>query len=294
MKARIAILCCTLLWGCSFVVLKDLTVNLPFGIILVVRFLLAAVVLLPVVIVRRARLFERNCVMGGVIVGLCLFVAYYFQTTGLMQTTPGKNAFITAIYCVIVPFYIWIFDKKKPSIYTVIALCCAVVGLGLVSLSGNFSINVGDALTLVCAFFFAGQIYFVARYGTDSDLFCFTFWQFLTAGVCFFIYSVIDGEHLDFASLSLAQYGALAYLLFGATLACILLQNYGQRNLPAASSGLLLTTESVFGAGISVALGYEALTAPIFCGFCLIFVAMVISEAGPELYLKIKQRFLHA
>ena len=33
-----------------------------------------------------------------------LYTAYAIQTYGLALTTPSKNAFLTAVYCVLVPF----------------------------------------------------------------------------------------------------------------------------------------------------------------------------------------------
>jgi drug/metabolite transporter (DMT)-like permease len=53
--------------------------------------------------------------------GLLLFCAYTVQTFGLAGTTPGKNAFLTASYCIIVPFLDWFVEKKRPDRYNISA-----------------------------------------------------------------------------------------------------------------------------------------------------------------------------
>ena len=70
---------------------------------------------------------------GGAITGTCLFLAYLIQTLGLTMTTPGKNAFLTAIYCAIVPFLVWLFYHKRPDNYNFVAALLCVSGVALVS-----------------------------------------------------------------------------------------------------------------------------------------------------------------
>ena len=59
--------------------------------------------------------------MSGAVIGLLLFIAYSIQTIGIIDTTPGKNAFLTAVYCVIVPYLYWFVDRNKPDKFNIIA-----------------------------------------------------------------------------------------------------------------------------------------------------------------------------
>ena len=61
-----------------------------------------------------------------------LFLAYYTQTVGITDTTPGKNAFLTAVYCVLVPFLFWAVDKARPDKFNIIAAVLCIAGIGLV------------------------------------------------------------------------------------------------------------------------------------------------------------------
>ena len=93
----------TIIWGSSFVVMKSSVDVLPTFWLLAIRFSFAALVL-AVVFIRRWKVLDKQYLIGGTVMGFCLFLAYTFQTFGLEQTTSGKNAFFTAVYCVIVPF----------------------------------------------------------------------------------------------------------------------------------------------------------------------------------------------
>ena len=57
--------------------------------------------------------------MAGMLLGVFDFSAFWAQTVGLENTTPGINAFLTATYCVIVPFLWWVVARKRPTVFNV-------------------------------------------------------------------------------------------------------------------------------------------------------------------------------
>ena len=67
------------------------------------------------------RAFEKDYLIKGMILGVLCFLAFWVQTIGLDNTTPGKNAFLTATYCVIVPFAWWAIARKRPTAFNLIA-----------------------------------------------------------------------------------------------------------------------------------------------------------------------------
>ena len=145
----------TMIWGISFV-LMDFTLNsVPTLFILTIRFTGAAVILFFAGI-RELKKLDWGTVGYGALMGCALFLAYTFQTYGLERTTPGKNAFLTAFYCIIVPFLYWILHKKRPDRYNITAAVIGLFGVGLISLDGRFTMGLGDGLTLICGFFSGG------------------------------------------------------------------------------------------------------------------------------------------
>ena len=170
------------IWGTSFVILKEALDSIGTMWVLALRFIIAAALLL-LAAGKRLKTLGRDGLRGGVLLGVCLAAAYIFQTYGLKYTTPGKNAFLTATYCVLVPFMVWAFFKRRPNAANIIAAFMCVFGIGLVSLSGTSPFNIGDALTLVCGIFYALQIILTERFIGDCDALSLTGVEFGTAAV---------------------------------------------------------------------------------------------------------------
>ena len=104
---RLCLIGCTFLWGTSFVVLKSALDTMPTLWILAIRFLGAAL-LMTLFGFRKLKKLDQSYWKGGAVMGVFLTAAYIIQTYGLVYTTPGKNAFLTATYCVLVPFLWWV------------------------------------------------------------------------------------------------------------------------------------------------------------------------------------------
>ena len=282
MRYRLLIIAATIIWGSSFVVMKDVTGMLPPAWILAIRFPAAALVMAVALLKFRSLYFERSHVAYGLLFGLVLFSAYYAQTVGLTDTTPGKNAFLTGTYCVIVPFLAWAIAHRRPNRFNLIAALLCITGIGFISLDGDLSMRFGDTMTLVGAVFYALHIVFVSKFSQGRNIFVLTMWQFVGAGVCAMIASLVVEPLPVWEALPANCWIELAYLTVACTLLALLFQNIGQAHLPPASAALLLSLEAVFGVVFSVALGAETLTVRVVIGFVLVFAAIVVSEVLPE------------
>ncbi|MDO4502734.1 MAG: DMT family transporter, partial [Coriobacteriia bacterium] len=289
MLYRLLIVIATIIWGSSFVIVKDVTGFLTTGWLLVIRFSVAAVLLALVFAKKRDLYLRRDHILFGGLFGVALFLAYYVQTQGLIYTTPGKNAFLTGTYCVLVPFFAWFATRKRPTLVNVGAALLCLVGVGLVSLSGDLTVNIGDALTLLCAVFYALHIVLVSKFSQDRDIFVLTMWQFAGVALCALVVALLtEPAPVVLTQLDAGQFAQLAYLAVACTTLALLFQNVGQKHLPPASASLLLSLESPFGVAFSVAFGAEALNGQVLCGFVLIFAAIMISEVLPEYLAKAK------
>ncbi|MDO4182411.1 MAG: DMT family transporter [Coriobacteriia bacterium] len=287
MKYRLLIVLATVIWGSSFVIVKGVTDYLDPALLLAVRFLVAALVLAVVFAGRRSLYLRREYVGIGLLFGVALFAGYYLQTQGIRFTTPGKNAFLTGTYCVMVPFLAWLVTRNPPTVFNLVAAALCVGGVGLISLGNEAGVNVGDALTLACAVFYAIHIVLVARLSVGRNIYVLTMWQFAGAGACSLVVALLTGANFgQLAVLESGQVGALAYLALACTAFALLLQNVGQANLPPATASLLLSLESPFGVLFSVLAGAEVLQVKTVLGFCLVFAAIVVSEVLPGLRQK--------
>lgn len=266
-----------LIWGTSFFIMKNALDAVPVFFLLAIRFT-AGAVLLALVCGRRWKSFTPDYLWRGAIIGGFLFLAYSVQTFGLSMTTPSKNAFLTAVYCVIVPFLTWAVVKKRPDRYNIAAALLCVTGVGFVSLNEQLSINAGDLLTLVCALFYASHIVAVEKVSPGKDITLLTVFQFAFAA----LYAWICGGLTEtFPTQALANpqvFLPLAYLCVMATTVALLFQNVGQVWSDPASASVILSLESVFGVRFSVIFYGDPVTARLLMGFALIFVAVVCSE----------------
>ncbi len=282
MKYKLLLVMVTVVWGSSFVIMKDLVGIVEPTWLLAIRFALAALALALLSLRHRKLFFERGHVLYGIIIGAPLFVGYLLQTIGLTDTTPGKNAFLTASYCVMIPFLNWAVLHRKPNRFHVVAAFMCLFGIGLISLNEGFSVSFGDAATLSCAFFYALQLIFMVKFGRDRNPAVLTIWQLVVISVGSALVALATGAPFDFSMLGSDAWLALVYLAVVVTALAILFQNVGIANVEPATAGLLLSLESVFGVAFSIALGYEALTLRVLVGFLVVFAAIVVSEYVPQ------------
>ncbi len=283
---RLALVATTLIWGTSFVILKNTLDSITPTWVMAFRFGGAAVVLL-LFSLPRLRKLDRAYLKGGAIMGACLAAAYIVQTYGLFFTSPAKNAFLTSTYCIFVPFLNWGIMKRKPDGYNISAACMCIVGVGLVCLggtAGNLSINIGDILTICCGLLYGIHIIATDKFVDGRDAILLTTVQFAVAAVICLVGAAIF-EPVPQNMPAEAWY-SIAYLSIMCTGACFLFQTWGQKYTPPSSAALIMMLESVFGTIISVIVGQENLTFGIVLGFCLIFIAIFISETKLEFLRK--------
>ena len=275
--AKPMLLAAALIWGTSFFIMKNTLDAVPVFFLLAIRFT-AGAVLLGLIAWKRWRSFTPDYLWRGAVIGGFLFLAYSIQTFGLARTTSSKNAFLTAVYCVIVPFLTWAVMKVRPDRYNIAAALLCVSGVGLVSLNEELSINAGDLLTLVAALFYAGHIVAVSKVSEGKDVTLLTVLQFafsaLFAWVCGAFTETFPAAALTDPSVALP----LAYLCVMATTAALLFQNVGMVWSDPASASVILSLESVFGVASSVIFYGDPITGRLLAGFALIFVAVVCSE----------------
>lgn len=277
---RLAIFSTAIIWGTSFIVLKSALDSIDTMWVLAIRFTVSALIMF-LIAGKRVRVMERRAFRGSAMMGLALAAAYIFQTYGLVYTTPGKNAFLTATYCVLVPFLAWAVYKRKPGVANVIAAVVCVVGIGFVSLeSGLGHINSGDILTLICGLFYSVQIIMMEHYSDSADAVSISAVQFLAAAV------VCWGGALGFENVPVGLSGEawlmILYLSVMCTAVCFFLQAWGMKYTPSSTAAMLMTLEAVFGVIFSVLIYGEKLSIKTFTGFTLIFAAVLMSEVFSE------------
>jgi drug/metabolite transporter (DMT)-like permease len=273
LKAELLLTLAAMIWGATFVVVKDALAFATPSAFLAVRFTLAGILLF--IFVSRGRL--RAAAIGrGCLLGIFLYAAYLFQTTGLLYTTPSKSAFITGFSVVLVPFLqaMYGFKIRKS---TIAGAALGIFGIYLLVLPrGLAAVNRGDGFTLIASCAFAVQIVLVGVYTRQYSFRHLVSIQVLTVGL------------LAFASKPLGMPfritwtpGLIAAVTVTAVLAtafAISVQNWAQQFTPPAHTALIFALEPVFAAVTSWIVLGERLGGRLFIGSAMILAGMVISE----------------
>jgi len=282
---ELALVAVTIIWGGSFVVLKGALDSMTPGWLLTLRFSLAAAALWLPFAPRIRSSLDTAHLRAGLLIGIPEGLAFLVQNVGLVDTTPGRNAFLTGTYCVMVPFIAWAATRRRPSPREVACALLCLVGIGFVSLRGDLSLTLsrGDALTLVSAVFFALNILCVSWFGKGVDLPTVTFVELAAMAGVSLAWALVAEPMPMLVGLAPGFWGQMAYVVLGSSLLAMLLQNVAQRYVPAHRSALLMSLESVFATVFSLVYYGERLTVPVTVGFAMILVAVTFSQiSAPE------------
>lgn len=300
----LGLLIATILWGFSFVVIKDSTESIPVIYLLALRYLIASAGMTVFLFCRKVIMvgLDRfkykgypNCkrysnyipdnlnhilyyIKQGMVLGGLLFVSQFFQTLGCKYTTAGKNAFITTIYVILVPFIYWWTEKRRPDRKCIAAAFIAVLGIGLLSIQGNLTVQIGDFLTVICGAGLALHIIFVDKYTRNSDPVVLTTLQFFFANLISWLCVLAGRIPFPLQVFEPNMAGKMLYLGIFSTMVGFLLQIVCQKRTNPNVASVLLTTEAVFGMLFSVLLLHERFTVRMFAGCICLFAAVLISE----------------
>jgi len=285
-KAVLILLLTAAIWGFAFVAQRVGMQHVGAFTFNGVRFALGSVSLLPVIYFFGRKTTENTeqfeeatlkvTVKSGVMTGSVLFIAASLQQVGLIYTTAGKAGFITSLYIVLVPI-LGIFLKQKTHATTWLGALTAVIGLYFLSINESFTIEFGDLLEIIGAFFWAGHIQLIDRFVKNVDAIKLSSIQFATCSILSMIVAFIF-EDVNFVGLS----NAIVPILYGGIMSAgvaYTLQAVGQKHAKPSHAAIALSMESVFAAIGGLLLLNEILPARGYLGCALMLVGMLIAQS---------------
>ncbi|MDT2746614.1 DMT family transporter [Vagococcus fluvialis] len=281
---KIGLMLVAIIWGTGFVASALALENYSAYQILAIRFTIAFLVLL-VLNIKRLKALSAKTIKRGSLLGVFLFLAFAFQTVGLQFTTPSKNAFLTAVNVVIVPFLGYLLLKKKLSVKSIVGSFVTLIGIALLSLTGSVgSFNLGDILTLICAVFFALQIFVTDLFVNEEETWSLMLLQMGSAAILSWITLFVTGDTLpvlEFKSLM-----PVLYLGLVSTLLAYFIQTASQKYTTSSQAAIILSTEAFFGMISSVIILSERVSINMLVGAVFIFIGILIVELEFKLLVK--------
>lgn len=273
--ASIVLAVVALVWGTTYAVIKDtLSVVQPFS-LMMFRFGFSALIL-SLMYLKKIKIIKGVDLKRGIIIGIFMFLAFYFLIVSIRFTTASKFSFIVGAYVLIVPFLSWIINKTKLDRYAIVGAILATIGLAFLTMEKGAVFNLWDLVAGCCSFFFAAHMIAIEKYSGDSDPILLTIIQFITTAVLFIILTGIK-EGYDFIVLPEIKW-TLGYLVIISTIIPFAIQNIVQRYISSTSTALILTLQSAFGSIFAVYYLDERMTKQMIIGCLLIFIAIVFQE----------------
>lgn len=218
---------------------------------------------------------KKSLIIGGVICGIVLFVASALQQIGIVYTTVGKAGFITALYIIIVPI-LGIFFKNKVQGQVWISVVIAIIGLYLLCINENLSVNKGDFLIFLCSIIFSIHILVIDHFSPIVDGVKMSCIQFFVCGILSFIPMVLF-ENPQIINI-LNAYSPILYAGIMSSGVAYTLQIVGQKYTSPVLASLILSLESVFAALSGWVILKEVFSGKEIIGCILVFSAIIIAQ----------------
>ena len=282
------------IWGAAFVAQSEATQYIGPFTFNSARFLLGSLVLLPLIwIGGRSKKKDtdtegiqtgidqkkdkKNNWIAGVICGVVLTFASFFQQYGIGFTTVGKAGFITALYIIIVPFLGLLFGRRISKVL-MLSLLVALTGLYLLCMktSDLEMINYGDLMLMICAVLFSAHILVIGHFAPGTDgvkVSCIQFFTgFLLSGIGAILFETIQME---------AILQAYAPILYAGIFSCgvaYTLQIMAQKKIDPSLASLIGSLESVTAAVAGWLILGQTMTLRESVGSLLVFLAIIMAQ----------------
>jgi len=268
-----ALISVAMMWGAAFVLMKPAIEKQPIFDFLATRFTIAVLIM---ILIRPSvlKLIRGDIIKFGFPLGAILGAGYITQTIALQETTAAITGFLTGLYVVLTPIFAWLAFRQKIARKVWLAVALATAGLALMSITG-VAIEIGQIWGILCAILFAVHIVGLGAWSPSRDAYALTVVQLAAAGVVCWIGALADGYQVP---PSEDVWFAVLFTAVLATALAFFVQTWAQGIMDASRVAIILTSEVVFAAAISVAVGQEVLTLKTLLGGALMVAAMLLVE----------------
>lgn len=281
MRADVMLLGVAIIFGTGFVAQRLGSDALSAFAFTGLRFTIGALLLLPMLrfapwpthtdraTVRRATL------RSGLFAGVVMLLASLAQQYGLASTSASNGAFITSLYVVFVPL-LGLLTRQRIGWPVWFGVALAGIGLALLGVTAEFTVNAGDPWILLCALLWAVHVVVVGRYARDAEPIRSALMQVGITGLVALCIASTRGE-LQWAAIESGKWA----VLYGAALPVAIgftLQVVAQKNALPTHTALILSLESVFGMLSGIVFLSERPTLQQYAGAALMLAGVVVSQ----------------
>ncbi len=276
-RADFLLLTVALAWGLTFLMVQDAIKNVPVYAFLFWRFLIASI-LMFIISYKFLKEFDKQTFIYGLILGVFLFLGFATQTFGLAYTKSSIVAFLTGLNVIFVPFLAYVLFKFHVKKNVIFASILAVVGLYLLTMSGELKLGFGEILSIVCGLFFALQILFTGIYSRKVNVFNLVLVQFFTVTILSLVLSLALEPITIKVEFDYTFTKALVITAVFATVYAFLIQTYMQQFTTPTKTAIIFTMEPVSAGFFGYFVANELLSLAQIFGAIIIIFAILIAE----------------
>ncbi len=281
LKADLMLVIVTLGWGISYYLMDIALADVDAFTLNAYRFL-GAFFVAALLTFGRIKGVNRQTLKYSAFVGIALFFVYTGATFGVKYTTLSNSGFLCALSVIFVPIFEFLLFRKKPEKKIVFAVIVSLIGIMLLTLEDDFSINTenlkGDLLCVMCAVAYALDLIITDKAVSKPEVNAYQLgvFQLGATGVLMLIMAVIFEEpHLPGTA---AVWQSIIFLSIFCTGIAFIVQAVAQQYTTASHVGIIFTLEPVFAGIVAFLMAGEVLTAREYFGAFIMIGALFIAE----------------
>lgn len=292
-KAALILLGVTLIWGATFIWMKQALNALEpeierYGSFSVVAFVVAVRfgIALPLVLVCfpsvRRGLASPGIWKGGLLLGSLMLVGFVSQMVALNDINPSTSAFLTSLYVVMTALLTTFMSEQTPRRGLYWGVLLATLGASFIQGPPHLSWGWGEIVTVVCALFFALHIVYTQRLTLEFDPLQISLTSFaVIGGGCALLVFLTSSSPVSMAGEVLTRDGVLLPVLLlgvGGSFFALVALNIYQRHMHPVQAAIIYTFEPVWATLFGLGLGLVPWTWWIVIGGAVLLSGNILVE----------------
>jgi drug/metabolite transporter (DMT)-like permease len=297
-RAVLALLVVTVLWGWTFVWMKQGVTVVEeqlgpeglvagVGLFMTLRFGIAALVILLLPSARRG--FTPGVLKGGFVIGALLLAGFLLQMFGLQGVSAPVSAFLTSLYVVFTALLTAARDRRGIGLPLVIGALLATFGAGFIQGPPQLAFGLAEWLTVGCAFVFAAHILAtetITKREAPMPVTTVAFFVTAAGGLATLAVGMVGegaptgSQLIGLATLSSFAGPMILASLFATVLALSLMNTF-QRELDPVRAAILYAIEPVWATVIAIGMGQASLGLWLMLGGGALVAGNLVAELAP-------------
>ena len=262
-------------WGLSYTfMVMGLEVLQAYNVVALRCFI--AFIIAGLIFYSKMKQVNRRTLTYASIQGSLLFAVFALSLFGLQTTSASNAGFILSLTVVLVPIMTSFIERKLPSRAISFAVVATMIGICILTLKENMTLQQGDILIAIAAVCYATYLILNSKFTKSVESISYGIYQLGAAGVLGAILCLL----FETPQIPMNINGWVAILGLGVicTAFCFIAQAVVQQYTSPTTTGLIFSLEPIFASLFAVLFLGETITSAIIIGGAFILVGNLIAQ----------------